>query len=208
MKNIKIVYVIVALIIGAIFFYSLKGGKESKEDYSTRINKERKEKDRFMRISDESPFSEKMKKTFKGLDYFPPNQKFRINARLIPIGNQSQIELPTSSGQNKVFTRYAYAEFKWEGKLQNLLLLRSEDEEDPKKLFLIFSDATSGEETYGAGRYIDLELKQKNQIEIDFNKAYNPYCNYNYSYSCPFPPKENQLKVAIRAGEKTYENND
>jgi uncharacterized protein (DUF1684 family) len=67
-------------------------------------------------------------------------------------------------------------------------------------LFLPFTDLTNGNETYGSGRYIDLRIPERETIIIDFNKAYNPYCAYNYGYACPIPPKENKLKVEIRAG--------
>jgi len=76
-------------------------------------------------------------------------------------------------------------------------------EQGEKDLFIIFKDATSGKETYGAGRYLDLD-RHGDEIVIDFNYAYNPYCAYNPDWSCPLPPAENWLKVPIRAGEKNF----
>jgi uncharacterized protein len=75
------------------------------------------------------------------------------------------------------------------------------------KLFLAFGDATSGNETYGAGRYLDINKVPggASTITLDFNKAYNPYCAYDYTFSCPLPPRENLLNAAIKAGEKNYE---
>ena len=76
--------------------------------------------------------------------------------------------------------------------------------DDSDQLFLPFIDKTSGNETYGAGRYIDLDFPINKEIIVDFNKAYSPYCAYTDAYSCPFPPRSNQLDVAIEAGEKAY----
>jgi len=71
-------------------------------------------------------------------------------------------------------------------------------------LFIPFKDATSGKETYGAARYLEIEETEVGIFLVDFNKAYNPYCAYSEAYSCPFPPRENWLEVAIKAGEKKF----
>ena len=91
--------------------------------------------------------------------------------------------------------------------IENKLLILELMEMGPQrgKLFLAFADETSGDETYGAGRYLDVKkVPAATSVVLDFNLAYNPYCAYNDSYSCPFPPKENILKIPIKAGEKTY----
>jgi hypothetical protein len=100
---------------------------------------------------------------------------------------------------------YAYAAFEISDQPCRLLILEIIDPAYKGKLFLAFADATSAVETYGAGRYLDVEaVRGANSILLDFNKAYNPYCAYNDSYSCPFPPRENLLEVAIKSGEKNY----
>jgi hypothetical protein len=91
--------------------------------------------------------------------------------------------------------------FDVDGRTATLTLFGSHDSDD---LFLPFRDATSGQETYGAGRYIDVGAARDGRVTVDFNLAYNPYCAYNPSYSCPLPPRENWLDVPIRAGEQDY----
>ena len=117
--------------------------------------------------------------------------------------------LGTSDGKEEHYLEYAYADFKLHGKAQRLLILELMDMGPNRgKLFLAFADETSANETYGAGRYLDVtRTSGSNTITLDFNKAYNPYCAYNDEFSCPFPPKENLLTVAIMAGEKNYKPN-
>src|SRR5690606_16153988 len=108
----------------------------------------------------------------------------------------------------KSFLEYAFAEFDFDNRKNRLLILEVIDMGPTKgTLFLAFGDKTSAAETYGAGRYLDLKKVPKGSktITLDFNKAYNPYCAYSDNYSCPFPPPENLLEVAINAGEKVYE---
>ena len=193
----------VALLI-VIMFYGLQ---ESQDDtaYLNGIRKEREEKDRFMRTSGESPFI-KAPENFKGLKYFDPDTRYRIVADLFPIENKKVVVLPTSDGKEQRYRDYGYAEFVLDGVRNKLLILEvMEMGAFRGKLFLSFADETSARETYGAGRYIDInKVPGSSTIILDFNKAYNPYCAYNDTYSCPLPPPENLLKVAIRAGEKSY----
>ena len=106
--------------------------------------------------------------------------------------------------------RYAKVTFKLNGKDLELTLYRNiglmVNPIYRNLLFLPFTDETTGELTYGGGRYIDLDIKDidKNKITIDFNKAYNQYCAYSDGYRCPVPPEENDLAVSISAGEKNY----
>lgn len=108
--------------------------------------------------------------------------------------------------ERRKHTEYAYAEFELDGIKNKLLILEIRDMGPYRgTLFLAFADKTSAVETYGAGRYLDVKkVPGATSVTLDFNEAYNPYCAYNDWYSCPFPPKENILEVAIQAGEKTY----
>ena len=153
----------------------------------------------------DSPFAGS-KGMFQGLRYFSPDLKYKINAELEPIENKKMIVLPTSDGLEKKYLEHAYAEFKLDGVLHRLLILEITDEGPYRgTLFLAFADETSTRETYGAGRYLELKkIPGASSVILDFNKAYNPYCAYSNNFSCPFPPKENVLKVAIKAGEKSY----
>ncbi len=201
-SNVLIVLAVVAVVV--IGFYSLSSGS-SDEEYKSAIVKERQDKDSFMKNSDESPFGEE-RNSFTALKYFEPDPNYRITASLEQIDNKKVVVLPTSTGEESRYLEYALAEFELDG-IKNKILLLEVMAMGPTRgtLFLAFADATSAGETYGAGRYLELKKSPgAGTMVLDFNKAYNPYCAYTEKYSCPFPPKENILKVAIRAGEKSY----
>ncbi len=158
-----------------------------------------------MQTSPESPFKDNPDE-FTPLKYFPPDIRYKLTAELIPVKNKKPVVLSTNDGKQQQYVEYAYADFDLDGYHNRLLILEVLDTGPIRgKLFLAFGDETSAGETYGAGRYIDVvKVPGANTITLDFNKAYNPYCAYVEKYSCPFPPPENLLKVAIRAGEKVY----
>ncbi len=194
-------FIIAAL---ALVIYSLNSGL-SPEEYKTQLTKEREEKDLFMRNSQESPFAKK-EENFKGLNYFEPDLTYKVNAKLIDIPSKKMVLLGTSSGQDERYLEYAFAEFELNGQKNKLLIFELVTLGANKgTLFLAFADNTSANETYGAGRYLDIKkVPGANSLVLDFNKAYNPYCAYNDNFSCPFPPKENFLNISIYAGEKKY----
>lgn len=200
-KNIILIIIVAAVVAG--FYYSFTGSDTS-EAYVARIEQVRTEKDNSFRSGDDSPFGDSIE--FTGLHYFPIDARYRINARLTEINPKKPVVLPTSDGREKSYLEYAYAEFTLDG-VQNKLLILEIMDMGPYRgtLFLAFADKTSANETYGAGRYLDVKkVPGATSITLDFNEAYNPYCAYNDTYSCPFPPKENVLAVEIKAGEKTY----
>lgn len=203
MKTKNILIIAIAALIATILFYSFGGGS-SEEDYVASITKERQAKDDQMRNASDSPFGEE-KKNFKQLNYFPPDLNYRISAKLVPIQHKKMVVLPTSDGKEKKYLEYAHAEFELNNTPCKLLILEVAEGEYQGVLFLAFADETSANETYGAGRYIELKkIPGASSITIDFNEAYNPYCAYANDFSCPFPPKENILATAVRAGEKKY----
>jgi hypothetical protein len=201
-KNIILLVIVIVAIV--TLFYSFQGSQDQTA-YLNEIKKEREEKDEFMRTSPESPFAGVAEK-FTGLKYFPVDSKYKITATLTPIANKKSVTLATNDGKEERYVEYAYAEFDLDGFHNKLLLLEIIDMGPFRgKLFLAFGDRTSAEETYGAGRYLDIvKAPGSNTITLDFNKAYNPYCAYTDKFSCPLPPAENLLNVSIRAGEKTY----
>lgn len=186
-----------------IVFYSFQG--EDNSAYVKEIEKEREDKDRFMRSSAESPFA-KAKDTYTGLKYFPPDINYRVIAELEPISQKKTVILATNDGKEQRYIEYAYAHFKLHGADNTLLILEIADMGPFRgKLFLAFGDETSAAETYGAGRYLDVtKTPGSKTIKLDFNLAYNPYCAYDDSFSCPLPPRENILSIPIKAGEKIY----
>lgn len=205
MKSNKLIPVLIAVIFIAFIIYLFSGDAQTSAAYVEEIQKERKEKETFMKENDESPFKDSLAR-FDSLNYFPPDVKYHITADIEPIKNKKRVVLPTSDGKEKKYMEYAYASFKLDG-VENKLMILEIIDSGPYKgtLFLAFADETSAKETYGAGRYLDLKkVPGAATLTLDFNKAYNPYCAYSGNFSCPFPPKENVLKVAIKAGEKNY----
>jgi uncharacterized protein len=201
-KNVILLLTVIVLIV--IVFYASTGSQDDSA-YANGILKEREDKDRFMQTSEESPVAA-TRKDFKGLRYFPPDPQYRIVANLVPVTDKKVTMLSTSDGKTQRYLDYAYATFELNGIENKLLILEIMDMGPFRgKLFLAFGDETSARETYGAGRYLDVQkVPGSKTITLDFNKAYNPYCAYNETFSCPLPPQENLLQVAIKAGEKTY----
>jgi len=204
MKPKNIIFLILVIAVIAIVFYSFQGSQDD-EAYVAQIVKERKEKDHFMRTAKDSPITDK--ENFKGLKYFKPDPRYKIIADLQPITSRKAVVLTTSDGKEERYLEYAYATFNLDGRENKLIIYEIMDMGPFRgKLFLAFGDKTSAVETYGAGRYLDImKVPGSSTITLDFNKAYNPYCAYNETFSCPLPPLENLLEVAINAGEKIYE---
>lgn len=166
------------------------------------ISEFRKGKDSFLRLSSNSPLTNSQKVSFKGLAYFEYNPAFKFEVGLKPCPAE-EIPIRTNSGDVRTYFRAGYLEFEVEGEGQRVTALTRDDDED---LFLPFADATSGKETYPGGRYLDLPRpREDGTLIIDFNYAYNPYCAYSSAWSCPLPPTENKLIVAIRAGERIFD---
>lgn len=177
-----------------------EGGNES---YEAKIQEERREKEDFMKTSASSPF-QKIPDQYKPLKYFQVNSKYKVKAEVEKINEISYVSIGESDGSTKRYVKYAWLHFKIDEKPLKLLVLKPTGFGQMNVLFTAFADDTSGEETYGAGRYLDLNFKNASSITLDFNTAYNPYCAYNEGFACPFPPAENVLPVRIEAGEKTF----
>ncbi len=155
-----------------------------------------------------SPLTESDLKTFQSLEFFPINEKFIVEAHFIRTKKEKVFGMKTSTARLPKYKKYGELHFKIDGQNYTLNVYQSIDlikiPEYKNHLFLPFSDTTCGKESYIGGRYIDLEIQEGKTWIIDFNKAYNPYCAYNYKYSCPIVPLENDLEVAILAGVKKF----
>ena len=196
----KFYFIGILLVLGLVVFFTF-GVEEKKEEYVKKLMAERTEKDRFFRKSPQSPI--KKKDDFLGLAYFPPDVTWRIEANLEPASDTATFNIARTDGKNEKMPTFGYVVFMRQGKPHRLLLLRHPEE---NTLFLAFTDSTSGQTTYGGGRYLDLPYKKgQSRMMLDFNLAYNPYCAYDATYSCPLPPSQNRLPIAIPAGEKTFE---
>lgn len=204
MKPSRFILIFIFGVVLAIVWYTVADRKDD-PGYAKQIEKLREEKDNFMKSGEGSPFADSTE-AFTGLKYFPPNPKYRIVADLEPVENKQMVVLNTSDGKEQRYMEYATARFKLDGVSCSLLILEIVDNGPFKgTLFLAFADQSSAIETYGAGRYLDVKKTPgASSITLDFNEAYNPYCAYNDSFSCPFPPKQNVLNVIIAAGEKSY----
>jgi uncharacterized protein (DUF1684 family) len=151
-----------------------------------------------------TPLSGKARKTFKGIHFFPFDEKYVVNAEFVRTPNEKPFQMSTSSGIRKTYLKYAEVVFTLNEKEYKLNVYQSQDllqsAEYKDYLFIPFTDATSGNETYEGGRYVDLNIPQSDHILINFNKAYHPYCAYTEGYNCPIPPAENTLPIKVEAG--------
>jgi hypothetical protein len=171
------------------------------KDYAARIAAGRKAKDDLLAASDD-PIPKASHATFLPLAYFPIDPDYKVAAALKPTTDRTIVEIPTSVGGADKFRRAGTLEFVLKGQSLKLTAFVPAAETSADRLFVPFSDLTSGTETYAAGRFLDLDRTGTNIYELDFNKAYIPYCYYNPMYECPIPPKENRLNVPVRAGER------
>lgn len=143
---------------------------------------------------------------FKGLDYFAYDSTYVVNTKLKKRPGKP-FEMITTTERRPIYRRYGFLIFKLNGKrhklevYQPVIDIAGKSYED--YLFIPFRDKTSANESYGGGRYLDLEIPDGKSVTIDFNLSYNPYCAYSHRYSCPVPPEQNTLEVKIEAGEKT-----
>jgi uncharacterized protein len=160
------------------------------------------EKDMFMRESPESPVPPDKRATFAPLAYFATDPSYRVPAMLQAAPNGVAVEMPTSTGQRRKMRRVGTLSFTLQGQPLSLGAFVEADERDMRRLFVPFGDLTNGLETYSGGRYLDLERTASNVYDLDFNRAYHPFCLFNASYDCPYPPPESRLKIPIRAGER------
>ena len=187
-----------------LLFISIDGFAQS---YAEQIAKHRESyKEDFIK-DNHSPLK---KDDLQNLHFYEANSTYKVLAEVELLKNEKVFKMPTFNGSSSDYYRYAHINFVLNGKAIQMTLYRSVSlSTNPvykDHLFLPFTDETNNKETYGGGRYIDLDAKEivANHIEIDFNKAYNPYCAYSDGYRCPVPPEENDLPLAVKAGEKLY----
>ncbi|TXI63414.1 MAG: DUF1684 domain-containing protein [Flavobacterium sp.] len=155
-----------------------------------------------------SPLTKEDLAQFKGLDFYPINEKYIVEAIFIRTKREKAFKMKTTTSRTPMYKKYGELHFSIDGKelklnvYQNADLMKKLGYED--YLFLPFSDLTCGKESYIGGRYIDMKIPKSGKVIIDFNQAYNPYCAYNYVYSCPIVPLENDLDIEINAGVKKF----
>ena len=156
----------------------------------------------------ESPLSKRDRRQFKGLNYFPIDLSYRVKARFVKTENPVLFKMKTTTVRLPEYSKYGEVHFERNGesyKLEvyhNADIARQSGYED--YLFIPFTDQSNGKETYEVGRYLDFRTPTSDEVIIDFNLSYNPYCSYSPDYSCPIPPEVNYLPLSIRAGEMKF----
>ncbi len=204
----KTVYFISGVIV-MLFWLSCK---KTPAGYVQEVEQFRKDKNLEFINPEKSPLEKEEIKNFKGLNYYPVDYSYRIEAKFIRTPDQPVFEMKTTTERTPLYRKYGEAHFRLQGKKCKLDLFQSMEHlnhpEYGKYLFVPFRDKTTGKETYGGGRFLDVLIPEGDIIILDFNYAYNPYCAYNHRYSCPIPPPQNTLDVEITAGEKNYKDHN
>lgn len=192
-----------SLLLVTTFFFAQESKTETSKEFQDNLNKE------YADVK-ESPLIKEDLAKFKGLDFFPIEDKYIVLAKFVRTEDEKVFQMKTSTDRLPEYKKYGELYFTLNEKelklnvYQNIELTKKEGYED--YLFLPFSDVTNGNESYIGGRYIDIRIQKGKIWTIDFNKAYNPYCAYNHKYSCPKVPMENDLSIEIKAGVKKFHN--
>jgi uncharacterized protein (DUF1684 family) len=175
---------------------------ENPRDYAGEIAAARVAKDAAFKTATDSPIPENRRAELLPLAYFPIDPNYKTGAVLRPSGDSTVLEVATSTGGIRQMRRVGSLEFTLKGQPQKLTAFVEVGAPDLTHLFVPFADLTTGTETYPGGRYLDLVRNATGIYEVDFNRAYFPYCYYSPTYECPYPPAENRLRIPIRAGER------
>jgi len=180
----------------------------AQSSYAEKIQTTRAERAAMFRNPHTSPLRDSAH-TFQGFDYYPVDSLYRVEAVLTRTDSASPFEIPTSDPNvTKTYVTYGVLSFALQGRTHHLSIYQRLSPPVPpmfrNHLLLPFRDATTGQHTYGGGRYIDLRVPESDTVILDFNTSYNPNCAYSDGWSCPLPPPENTLNIAIKAGEKNY----
>jgi uncharacterized protein (DUF1684 family) len=175
---------------------------EDPKSYVAEIAAARASKDEAFKSGSDSPVPENRRAELLPLAYFPIDPDYKTAAALSPTNDTTVLQVPTSTGGLRQMRRVGSLEFGLKAQTLKLTAFVEVGAPDLNHLFVPFIDLTSGTETYPGGRYMDLVRNATGIYEIDFNRAYFPYCYYSPTYECPYPPPENRLKTPIRAGER------
>jgi uncharacterized protein (DUF1684 family) len=194
-----------------VLFVFFAINSSAQDSYTKEIMKYHYKQNLKFHDKENSPLTAKDLKTFSALNYYKIDKKYKVTAKLVKEKNPVIFGMATTTTRKPLYVKYGTITFTLDGKKQSLPIYQNKDfgraPQYKNHLFLPFTDKTSGDGSYGGGRYIDVLTTDENPdgtIIIDFNKSYNPYCAYNSKYSCPLTPKENNVTVALKAGVKVY----
>jgi uncharacterized protein len=176
------------------------------KEYINQIEEQRKEKNEYMKNDPSSPFNQDPKADFSPLKYYQVDPDFRFTSRLVKNEVRDTVLVMGTKGEERKVVKFGYIVIPFKGKEYNINVYEGKSRSGDVYHSIWFTDKTTGEETYGVGRYIDFELSDDvdYQYTIDFNLAYNPYCAYSAMFSCAIPTKEDYIDLAITAGEKNF----
>jgi uncharacterized protein (DUF1684 family) len=193
-----------------LFAVILQGYAQSDADPVADIMKHRQKQQDELRDPKKSPLEKKERKRFKGLNYYDIDLSYRVKVRFVKTENPSIFKMKTTTSRLPDYVKYGEVYFTLFDQECKLEVYQSPDisakpgYED--YLFIPFTDETNGKETYDVGRYLEFRIPKTEDIVLDFNKCYNPYCSYSPNYSCPIPPEVNYLPMEIKSGEKKFRN--
>lgn len=200
-KNSTFVVIGIAVLLGLVLVFQWVLADDS---YLIEMKQVREKRQEMMKTDFDSPIPDSLKPHFKGIDFFPVDKAWRFNGTFEENSKFQRIKLPRTDGKADNLIIAGWVRFKYRSKKYKLTCYQP-NPDDSNVLFIPFRDATSGKSSYGGGRYLDTR-RADDRIDLDFNKAYNPYCVYDYAgFACTVPPEENNLPIAIEAGEKTFD---
>jgi len=203
MKSNIILFMLVLFLVSCAKQYT-----PEQQKYIASIEEQRKQKDGSMKNDADSPFNQEPKQHFEPLKYYNVDPGFVFKSKLTEYETKDTISIYGTKGEERKVVRFGYVSIPFQNKNYKMNVYKGTSRSGVEYYSLWFTDKTTGEETYGVGRYLDFELNADKDFlyTIDFNLAYSPYCSYSPKYSCAVPTKDDYLDIAVKAGEKKFHN--
>jgi uncharacterized protein (DUF1684 family) len=191
--------------LAAIGWYTFSTLNSTDEVWKKEIAESRTAKDLQFASASDSPIADSVRESFHGLSYFEPDPKYKVTATLERLPVPETYSMSLTGGKAEEYQKIGRLRFDLEGVSCGLSVFQRPESQKEDSWFIPFTDKSNGFESYGGGRYLDVPRSTSSELELDFNRAYNPYCAYQSSYFCPVPPRENHLNLKVLAGERTPE---
>ncbi len=206
--TVRIYSILIMMLIATLSVYGQHENDKVEPSYQDEIKAHQKQLNKEFKDKEETPLTKPDRRKFKKLDFYPIDSNYCVKARFIKAENEKPFEMKTTTDRKPVYERYGTLIFTINSKPCTLQVYQSHKLREMEKykdhLFLPFKDLSCAKESYGGGRFLDLQIPTDSTLIVDFNLAYNPYCAYNHKYSCPIVPSENSLNVEILAGVKAF----
>ena len=178
---------------------------DNRKRFNTDLTPFQREINDFFKDASVSPLKKRDLKNFRGLDFFAYDSIYLVTAKLTKTPKEKPFMMLTTTDMMVEYIKYGTVSFELLNNQYSLDIYKNlEDPNERDNLFLPFLDDTNGNESYGGGRYINLDIPQVDNLIIDFNSAFNPYCVYDEKYSCPIVPIDNYLPLEIKAGVMNF----